>query len=40
MIVQIIVAFGVLSQAFAATPAERAAAMVASMNTTEKLAMM
>lgn len=40
MIVQLVVVAALLTQAFAATPAERAAEMLAKMNTTEKLAMM
>lgn len=36
----LVVVAALLAQAFAATPAERAAEMLAKMNTTEKLAMM
>lgn len=40
MLVQILLALAIVGQVIASTPAERAAAMLVNMNTTEKIAMM
>jgi len=40
LVFQLIVALGVFGQTFAASAAERASAMLAQMNTTEKYTMM
>jgi hypothetical protein len=40
MLLQVVTAFAVVAQLWAATPSQRAAEMLAAMNSTEKLAMM